>query len=97
MSPTGFLRGEGNIAAVISKNYGSIAANTTADLTFALPGAIIGDCVSAAPSTTIETGLTWSSWVSAADVVTIRLANSTVGAIDPAAVAWRCEVLSTPL
>lgn len=93
MSPTGFLRYEGVDAVAASKNFPSMATLTTAELTMAVPGAVLGDIAVASPLTTIETGLVWSAYVTATDVVTVRLANVTAGTIDPAAVSWNVEVL----
>lgn len=73
-------------------NFPSIAANTTADLTITVTGAATDDiAVSSAPAA-LTSGLTHCAFVSAANTVTVRLANSTVGAIDPASATFKVRV-----
>ncbi len=73
-------------------DYSSIAANATTELTITVTGAAAGDSVQVNPNGAPETGLIWSGYVSAADTVTVRLANVTTGAIDPASRTWRATV-----
>jgi hypothetical protein len=71
-----------------SLNFGSIAANGYADLTIAVVGATTtqGAVVTVGlPSSGGAAGISYSAFVSAADVVTLRATNCTTGAIDPAA------------
>jgi hypothetical protein len=71
-----------------SLNFGSIAANGYEDLTIAVVGATTtqGAVVTVGlPSTGGAAGISYSAFVSAADVVTLRATNCTTGAIDPAA------------
>lgn len=83
----------GHLSAAVALNFGSIAAGTTAELTATVTGAAVGNVTAiATPNTTIEAGLIWSAYVSAADTVTVRLANVTSGAIDPANKGWRIDV-----
>jgi hypothetical protein len=74
-------------------DFPSIPANTTAELTRAITGVTTtGWVVVASPSGgVIESGLVWSAYVSAANTVTLRLANVTTGAIDPASCVWRFD------
>lgn len=74
-------------------NFPSIPAHTTAELTLAVTGATVGQAVFAYPNGTPESGLMWSAFVSTADTVTVRMANITAAAIDPASLGWRCTVL----
>jgi hypothetical protein len=74
-----------HISATASLDFGSIAAGADAELTITATGAATGDNCYASPTTTLESGLVWSAWVSAANIVRIRVANYTTGAIDPAA------------
>jgi len=76
------------------KDFGSIAAGATAELTATVTGAVSGDVVIVTPTGAPEAGLIWTGYVSAADTVTIRLANVTTGAIDPASRTWNIEVQS---
>lgn len=70
-------------------DFGSIAANSQADLTIALTGVTAADySVQANPIALLESGLTYNAYISADDVVTIRLTNTTASPIDPASVDW---------
>jgi len=80
------------LTATGSLNFPSIPAGSTAELTLSVKGAEIGDTVLASPNTTVEAGLVWCAYVSAADTVTLRVANVTGAAIDPAARTWRVSV-----
>ncbi len=81
----------GHLSATASLNFPSIAANTTAELTITVTGAASGDNVYVAPTGAPEAGLVWSAYVSAANTVTVRMANVTTGAIDPAARTYRAD------
>lgn len=84
-----------SLSLAATKDFGSIAANTTSELTFSLPGAVLGDEVIATPTTSgLEAGLMWSAYVSATDVVTLRLANTTASAIDPGSRVWKVRVFT---
>ena len=74
-------------------DFASIPANTTAELTRAITGVTTtGWVVVASPEGgVIESGLVWSAYVSAANTVTLRLANVTTGAINPASCVWRFD------
>jgi len=76
-----------------SLDFPSISANTTAELTRSITGVTTtGWVVVASPEGgVIESGLVWSAYVSAANTVTLRLANVTSGAIDPASCVWRFD------
>lgn len=74
-------------------DFGSIAAGDTAELTVTIPGAAVGEFAFVAPPVTIDDGLLAIAYVSAAETVTVRLGNVTVGAIDPAESTFRVGVL----
>lgn len=82
--------------ASASLNFPSIGAANTADadeeLTISVTGAVVGDGVVLGPPATLDAGLSATGYVSAADTVTIRLANHTNGAINPAAATWHVYV-----
>jgi hypothetical protein len=80
------------LSALAALDFGSIAAGATAELTITVAGAASGDAARATPANGIEAGLVWSAYCSAANTVTIRLANITAAAINPAARNWRAEV-----
>lgn len=83
------------IGGLATLDWPSISAGSTSERTFPATGAAVTDSVLAAPvSGAIEAGLVWSAYVSAAGVVTIRLANVTSAAIDPISQQWRVTVLA---
>jgi hypothetical protein len=74
-------------------DFPSIAADDEDELTITVTGAAVGDSVSLAPPSAIEAGLVWCGYVSAVDTVTVRVRNTTAGAIDPASATWGATVL----
>lgn len=81
------------LSATATLDFPSIAANTSADLTITVTGAAANDIAMAGPPVTQVSGITVSAFVSAANTVTIRAANVTVGAIDPASATYRASVI----
>ena len=66
----------------------SVAANTSAEQTFAVPGLRLGDFVAASkPSLTAGLGVS-TARVSAANTLAITFDNNTAGALDPALETW---------
>jgi hypothetical protein len=65
----------------------------TDQLNVNVPGATTGSSCNCAPIGAIETGLSWSCYVSAPNTVTIRLSNITTGLIDPASRSWKVSVI----
>lgn len=74
-------------------DFPSIAAGATAELTITLTGCSAGDQVIVGPPSTLAAGLMVTAYCSAANTVTIRLHNTTAGAIDPAAGSYKVSVL----
>lgn len=70
----------------------SIAAGATATTTITATGAAVGDFVIVAPGVSLA-GLVMTSYVSAANTVTVVLYNPTAGAIDLASSTWKARVL----
>ena len=70
----------------------SIAAGASTTTTVAVSGAALGDKVTAITLAVSATGLTVTGYVSAADAVTVVLANLTGGAIDLASTTLAVEV-----
>jgi len=81
------------ITTTATLDFPSIATNAAAELTMTVTGAATGDTVAIAPPSGLEAGLTPSARVSAADTVTVRLHNSSGGAVDPASATWRATVI----
>lgn len=75
-------------------NFPSTAAGTSSDLTITVTGAADGNPVSlGVPNASTLANGSFSAWVSAADTVTIRFANNSSGALDPASGTFRATVL----
>lgn len=81
------------LSATASLNFGSITNGLTADLTITVTGAASGDDVIVTPPSTIEAGLIFAGFVSAANTVKIRVGNMTAAPVDPAAGVWRATVI----
>lgn len=77
-------------AAAYSAN--PIAANSTATFTITVAGATGGHIAVASPDQNPGAGLVWSAYVSAADTVTVVVANVTGAGIVPATATWRVSV-----
>jgi hypothetical protein len=66
-------------------NFGSTAAQTSADLTITVTGAVVGQSAKVVPPlASMQANTLYSAHVSAADTVTVRFHNYSAGAIDPA-------------
>jgi hypothetical protein len=80
----------GLMVVTVTLDLASIAAATTAEQTFTVPGVRLGDMVlpGTVPST-INAGLfVASARASATDQVALRVGNTTAGALDPAAATF---------
>ena len=78
-----------NILAIGTQAFGTINANSTKDLTKSSPGVVVGDFVSVTRTTPLDAGLVLTAFVSASDVVTIRMANVTTSNIATASDSYR--------
>lgn len=74
-------------------NFPNIASKNSIELTVSVTGAEVGSSCDCGPQGSIENGLKWSCYVSAANVAKIRLSNISNSAIDPALKAWEVTVL----
>jgi hypothetical protein len=72
-------------------DFPSIAAQSSADLTVTVTGAISGEKCVAFPIGMPESGLSWGCAVTGSNTATVRLFNVTSGAIDPASRTWKVE------
>jgi len=84
------LKGLDNSATL---DFPAISGGATSELSVTVSGATTGSSCSCAPNTTIEAGLTWSCYVSAANTVRLRLSNITAGSINPASRSWKVVVV----
>lgn len=65
-------------------DFPSIAAHSQADQVFAFPGVLVGDNIILTAGTSLPAEMSIDAWVSSTDVITIRMTNSSTGAVDPA-------------
>lgn len=76
-----------------SLTFGTIAANGVAEQTMTVTGATTGSAVCLGAPAAIESGLTWSAFVSATNTITVRAHNNTGGNVTPAVATWRATVI----
>ena len=81
------------LTSTATLDFPSIAGGTAAELTVSVTGAATGETVLLGPPAALETGLGATGIVTASNTVTVRLANNTAGAVDPASATWRATVL----
>ena len=79
--------------ATASLDFPNTNAQLSAELTIAVPGAIVGDPVALGLPAAPDANCCYTAYVSAADVVTVRLNNYSSGAINPAAANFTVNVL----
>jgi len=84
----------GFITDTATLDFPSISSNHSEELTMTVTGAATGDIVMLGAPSAIEFDLTWCGYVSAADTVTVRLHNSSGGAVDPASATWKATVIN---
>lgn len=81
------------LSASATLDFLSTAAGMSSDLTVAVTGAAIGDCVSiGVPSGSVNANSSFSGFVSSANIVTIRFNNYSAGAINPASGTFKVKV-----
>jgi hypothetical protein len=81
----------GSVTATL--DFPSTAAQTSSDLTVTVAGAKDGDVVTlAVPNGSVLANSCYTAWVSAANTVTVRFNNYSVGAQDPASGSFRVVV-----
>lgn len=76
-------------------NFGSIPANSSAELTVTVTGAAQGDICVANPNLNLVSGFVWSAYCVSANTVIVRVANVTTSAADPdggGGATWRVSV-----
>jgi hypothetical protein len=82
-----------SLTALATLDFGSTAAQQSSDLTVAVTGAAVGDTVVVTPPAAPNVNTSFTGFVSAADVVTVRFNNYSAAAVDPASGAYRVAVL----
>jgi hypothetical protein len=73
-------------------DFGSIADGDEASDTIAVPGVALGDIVLGVSASISAADLTITAYVSAANTVTVLVANNTGGAVDLASATYRVVV-----
>jgi hypothetical protein len=81
----------GNLSAISTLDFPSVAALLSSDLTIPLTGAALGDVVAVGSPSLASFIIT--AFVSAADVVTVRVLNVGVAPIDPAALSFKVMII----
>jgi len=82
------------LTATASLTFGAIAAGTcSADQSFSLSGASVGDSVAPGWPGPVAAGLIGNMWVSSANTVAVRLCNVSGGTVTPAAATYRGTIV----
>lgn len=85
----GFRR---SMSATVTRDFGSIVAQSQASLTASVTGAQPGNTVLVSPSADVS-GIIFSGVVTGLDVVTIYAKNFTSGTIDPPSLSFQITVI----
>ena len=82
------------LTATAALNFPNTLTSTSSDLTIALVGAVDGDAVIlGVPIASLNANSCYTAFVSAADTVTVRFNNYSLGAIDPASGTFRVSIV----
>jgi hypothetical protein len=81
------------ITATATLDFGSIAAQSSADLTITVTGAAAGEAVMMGLPATASAGVVFNAIVTSANTVTIRATNTPAAPIDPASATYRATVI----
>lgn len=81
------------LTATATLDFGSLAAQTSADLTITVTGAAVGDAVIMGLPAAPDSGVVFNAFVSSSNTITVRATNATSGAIDPASATFRATVI----
>ena len=81
------------LSAIATLDFPSIPAQASADLTITVTGSAINDFVQLGLPASPASGINFQAFVSAANTVTVRAANYTAAAIDPASASYRVSVM----
>jgi hypothetical protein len=78
-------------------NFGIVPAQGSVDQAVAIAGAVVGSAASASPLGALPGGLTWSAYVSAAGMVTVRVSNVAATAASVGSTQWAVGVILPPV
>lgn len=82
------------ITASAALDFPSTNAQLSADLTISLPGAALGDpVILGVPHAAVVANTSYTAWVSATDVVTVRLNNYSSGAANPTSGTFKVTIV----
>jgi hypothetical protein len=84
--------GNRRITRSATLDFPSVASQTSADLTVAVDGAIVGDPVALGTPAAPAANIAFTAFVSAPNVVTVRCHNHSGAAVDPASGIFRVTV-----
>jgi hypothetical protein len=78
------------ISGTASLTFGSIGANTSAEQPISVTGAQVGDVCSVSPAGAVNAGFSWCAYCSSANIIVVRITNSTgaAGAPYTGALSW---------
>lgn len=91
--PLHCIGGKRYVTTTAVLDFPNTASNDNSDLTVSLSGASINDIVMLGPPPALEAGLTFGGFVSSANTITVRIHNTSGGAINPASATWRVSAL----
>lgn len=75
------------VVTATNLNFGTVAAQSSSDVTVAVTGAAVGDIVNlGVDNAAVAANSCYTAWVSATDTVTVRFNNYSAGAITPTTV-----------
>lgn len=82
------------LEATATLDFASTATLACTDLTIALTGAVLGDVVALGiPHASVPAAGSYTAWVSAADVVTVRYCNNSGGPLNPASGTFKVSII----
>lgn len=84
------LKGLTNTATL---DFPILVHGVTDELIVSVPGASVGSSCNCAPLGSIENNLKWSCYISAANIVKVRLSNLQTSPINPASKSWKVTVI----
>lgn len=83
-----------NGAITATLDFPATATGTNSDLTISYPGAVVGDIVVLGiPVASVSASSSFTAFVSATDVVTVRFNNYSVASINPASGTFKVKIL----
>lgn len=78
---------QSTVVTATNLNFGTVAAQSSSDVTVAVTGAAVGDIVNlGVNNAAVAANSCYTAWVSATDTVTVRFNNYSAGAITPTTV-----------